>query len=148
MTGFAAGCGRDPVASPETADSLTLYSIDGRDFEPGKAPKSEETFHGYPVLGKVEVKEAAKRKEILSALKDGIAHSDEKMMAKCFWPRHALRASEKGKTVDYVICFECYQLKIHSDGKVKTEPTTREPQSVLSKHLKDAGVPLAPGTVE
>jgi hypothetical protein len=143
---FTIGCGRDSVAGLEAPEELILYSVDGRDFEPGQAPKAEETFHGYPVLGKVEIKEADKRKEIMAALKDGMARSDGKM-AKCFWPRHAVRAVEQGKTVDYVICFECYQLQVHLDGTAKTEPTLREPQSVLNKHLKDAGVPLAPGMV-
>lgn len=105
------GCGRDPVAGLEAPEQLTLYSVDGRDFEPGQEPKVDEKFHGYPVLGKVEITETAKRREIAEALKDGMALSDGKM-AKCFWPRHAIRTVTRGRTIDYVICFECYQVKI------------------------------------
>jgi len=131
------GCGQE--SAPE---QLTLYSIDGvRD--PRNMPKAEEQFHGYPVLGKIEVTDAKVRQEIMAAIKDGMARSDG-ALPKCFWPRHAIRAFEKGKKIDYVICFECLQLQIHANGTPQTEPTTREPQSVLNKHLKAAGIPIAP----
>jgi hypothetical protein len=138
------GCGSDPVADLEAPEQLILYSIDGRDFEPGQAPKADEKFHGYPVLGKVEITDAAKRKEIAGALKDGLARSDGKR-AKCFWPRHAIRAVTKGRTIDYVICFQCLQLEAHDGDSKSVKPVTREPQSVFNKHLKEAGIPLAPG---
>lgn len=139
-----AGCGGGSVAHLDAPEQLTLYSIDGRDFEAGKEPKTEEKFHGYPVLGKIDVTDAEKRKEIIAALKEGMARSDGKM-AKCFWPRHAIRAVEKGKTIDCVICFACYQLEVHEGGSKRVEPTTRDPQKVFNKHLMQAGVPLAPG---
>jgi hypothetical protein len=142
-----AGCGGGSVASLDVPDKLTLYSIDGRDFEPGKEPKVEEKFHGYPVLGKVEVKDPERRKEIIAALKDGMARSDGRM-AKCFWPRHAIQAVEKGRTIDCVICFECRQLEIHEGSSKSVKPITREPQNVLNRHLKQDGVPLAPGMVD
>ena len=140
------GCGRNPVAGLKQPEQLTLYSIDGRDFEPGQEPKADEKFHGYPVLGKIEVTDAAKRQEIVEALQDGLAQSDG-TMAKCFWPRHAIRAVENGRTLDYVICFECLQLEAYVDGSKSVKPVTREPQSVFNKHLKEASIPLAPGMV-
>src|SRR3954469_9359154 len=99
------GCGAPPSAvapTPVAAEAparLTLYSIDGTDYPPGKQPKAGEVFYGYPVLGKVEVKDAVRQREILGAIGEGIAKSDG-TMAKCFWPRHAVRAVEDGKTVD------------------------------------------------
>ncbi len=140
------GCGRDPVAGPDAPEQLTLYSIDGRHFEPGQEPKAAEKFHGYPVLGKVEITDVAKRKEIAGALKDGLAQSDG-WMADCFRPRHAIRAVTNGRSIDYVICFECYQLEAHDGDSKSVKPVTREPQSVFNKHLKEAGIPLAPGMV-
>ena len=139
---ISGGCGNvDPP------DSLTLYSIDGRDFEPGKEPQTEEKFHGYPVLGKVAIQDFEQRKKIFAALQKGISGSDG-TVASCFWPRHAIRTSKHGNTTDYVICFECLQLQIHSGSSTKTEPTTRMPQSVFNKELQDADVPLAPGVSE
>ena len=75
----------------DSADSLTVYSIDGNDYEPGKEPKSEEKFYDYPVLGKVEVTEPSKRQELIDALKAGI--TDHNKGIKCFWPRHGSRRS-------------------------------------------------------
>jgi hypothetical protein len=144
VTSALVGCGRDAVAGLDTPEQLTLYSIDGRYFEPGQEPKAQEKFHGYPVLGKVEIADGDKRKEIVAALKEGLARSDG-TRAACFWPRHAIRAVERGQTIDYVICFECYQLEAHAGGSKSMKPITREPQPVFNKHLKETGIPLAPG---
>ena len=146
VTAALAGCGRDPVAGLEAPEQLTLYSIDGLDFGPRQEPKTDEKFHGYPVLGKIEITDAAKRREIAAALKDGLARSDGKM-AKCFWPRHAIRTVANGWTVEYVICFECYQLEVHDGNSKSVKPVTRDPQAVFNKHLKEASIPLAPGMV-
>src|SRR5262249_32971335 len=137
------GCGRDPVASLDAPEQLTLYSIDGRDFKPGQEPKAEEKFHDYPVLGKVEIKDAAKLQEIAAALQKGLARSDG-TMAKCFWPRHGIRAVKNGRTVDYVICFECLQLEVYEGSSRNVKPVTSEPEGVFNKHLEEAGIPLAP----
>ena len=145
-TAFA-GCGDGSVANLDVPEQLTLYSIDGRHFEPGKEPKVEEKFHGYPVLGKVEVTDPDRRKEIIAALNEGRARSNG-TMAKCFLPRHAIRAVEKGRTVDYVICFECYQLEVHDGNSKRVKATTRDPQQVFNRHLRQAGVRLAPGMTD
>lgn len=141
------GCGGDPDPLVETPDSLTIYSIDGRDFEDDERPKTDEEFKGYPVLGKVEIEDAEKRKKIMEALRKGIHNSDGKM-AKCFWPRHGISATKAGNTTEYVICFECLQLKVWANEELKTEPTTTEPQSLLNEFLNDAGVKIAPSKLD
>src|SRR2546425_5725912 len=61
----------------DAPDQLILYSIDGRDFDPPESrPMADETFHGYPVLGKVEIIDPDKRKELMTAVKEGIARGD------------------------------------------------------------------------
>jgi hypothetical protein len=137
------GCARVPIPIADAPEQLTLYSIDGRDDIPARRPKTAESFLGYHVLGKVDVTDAEQRKQIMRAVRLGIARSDGRV-AKCFWPRHALRAVSNGTTFDYVICFECYQIQHHLDGQFKTAPTTRQPQAVLNKHLTEAGVPVVP----
>jgi hypothetical protein len=137
-----AGCGRSSSATP---DQLILYSIDGR-VDPYLSTAGEQ-FRGYPVLGKLDIKEAADRQEIMAALAEGIANSDG-TMAKCFWPRHALHAVTKGRSVDYVICFECLQLQIDQGAGPTLTATTREPQTVVNSFLTDAHIPIAPGLHE
>jgi len=124
-------------------DSMTVYSLDGTYHrQKGQKPPAE-TFHGYPVLGKVDI--AAKdRTAILAAVKKGIAQSDGKEN-NCFWPRHGLRLKQEGKTIEYLICFECLQLEEFIDGGQAHKPTTRSPAPVLDAQLERAGVPLQTG---
>ena len=126
-----AGCTPRSAPKPVVPDQLTLYSIDGRDFPPGQKPKSDETFHDYPVLGKVDVKSAEARRVLMAALQDGLAQSDG-TMAHCFWPRHALRIVEKGRTIDYVICFQCLQVMVFDGNSSETKPTTPPVKACLT----------------
>src|SRR5689334_1966387 len=73
-----------------TPDQLTLYSIDGRDPDRRQHLGSNEDYHGYPVLGKLEVADAAQRRQIMRALNEGITGSNG-TSNKCFWPRHGIR---------------------------------------------------------
>jgi hypothetical protein len=134
------GCRRDAHPDLDISEQLILYSIDGRDFEPGQEPKADEKFHGYPVLGKVEITDLGKRKEIIAALQEGLARSDG-TIAKCFWPRHAMRTVSKGRTIDYIICFQCYQLEAHEGDIKSVRPITASPQPVFDKYLSEAGIP-------
>jgi hypothetical protein len=139
------GCGSNSTAILAAPEQLTLYSINGeRPPELEEPPKDVETFHSYPVLGKVEVTDPARRQEIIRALREGLAPKDTPM-ARCFFPRHGVRAVEKDRTVDYIICFECSRIQIHENGQLKTIPTTGSPRAVLNRSLKEAGIPLTPG---
>ena len=95
LVALVVGCGQDSIRDFNSPDSLTLYSIDGNDYGAGEGPNTDEFFHGYPVIGKVEVQNLENRNATMAALRKGIADSDG-TMAKCFWPRHAVRASENG----------------------------------------------------
>ena len=130
-----------PKPSSQVIDSLTIYSIDGR--RQAQPAQDGEKFHGYPVLGKVDVEDAGKRSALVAAVKKGMDDSDG-TMAKCFWPRHGVRFASKGRTVEYVICFQCLQLQIHADGKTNTEAITESPAATLNQYLQNAKVPLAP----
>src|SRR4051794_13551949 len=102
----AAGCASPPSTSlawPESPDELTVYSIDGRHREvrlldPSSKTEAAETFHGYPVLGKVEITDPEQRRELIAALKEGYLRRPQ-MGAKCFFPRHGIRAVARGKAV-------------------------------------------------
>lgn len=137
----------NPVANLEQATSITLYSIDGNHLpqdENAKRPATAEKFHGYPVLGKVELTVAADRKTLLSELRRGI-EGNNGMVAGCFIPRHALRATQPSGTIEYVICFECMQINVYENGKSVTNMlTTAAPQPAFDAVLKKAKIALAP----
>ena len=103
-----------------------------------------EKFHDIPVLGKVEIKDAAKRKEIIDAL--NVSKAEGRGVAKCFYPRHGVRLVEGGREVDHLICFECSYLQIYLNGVLKSNevPISRHAQPVFNKVLDEAKVPIMP----
>ncbi len=124
----------------EKAEALELYSLDpGEDF---KEPDVKKGFYGWKILGKTTIKDAKTRKKIIDALYKALDESDGSA-AKCFIPRHGVRATVDGKTADVVICFECRQMEFHIGGEMKTEPTNDSAARVLNEVLTMAGVPLA-----
>jgi hypothetical protein len=121
-------------------DSMTVYSLDGM-YEGGATGKpAGDTFHDYPVLGKVDIASPKDRTAILVAVKKGISQSDGGEY-KCFWPRHGVRLTQGGKTIEYLICFQCRQLDEFTEGRKTHKPTTEAAAAVLDKQLQSAGVP-------
>lgn len=106
--------------------------------------QDKEGFHGYKILGSTTIQGDA-TKDVMKVLVKGIDDNQE-AIAKCFIPRHGIRAKHDGKTVDLVICFECLHLHIYVDGKKGDNHVliARAPQATLDKILTDAKVPLPP----
>jgi len=141
LVGWWAVTRSKPPGLGEPAE-MTLFSIDGVRDRGGPLPPGE-SFHGYPVLGKVEVTDPVGRREVATALRAGL--SEREMARACFWPRHGVRVTEGGRTADYLICFECCQLEVYDGGSKKVWTTGRSPQGALNRYLTAAGLPLAPG---
>ena len=77
------------------------------------------------------------------AFNRGVARSDG-TMAKCFWPRHALRLEADGKVTDYVICFECLQFRSYLGDQQSELAIDKSPLPVFNEELKRAGIPWCP----
>lgn len=123
----------------EKAESFELYSLNPRHSK----ENPEKSFHGYPILGKTEVKEAKTRAKLVAAFERGVKENQDRVAA-CFNPRHGIRVVRQGKTADLVICFECMSVSPYLDGKeVKGFLISPSPKPVFDKVLKDAKVPLA-----
>jgi hypothetical protein len=123
----------------DKAEQIELLSID-----PQRSDKDgpKDAFHGHKVLGKTTVKGDA-RKELVEAFVKGMEGKIDP--AKCFNPRHGIRATHEGKTVDLVICFECAQFEVYlgTDEKAKHLLVNKSPEPAFDKVLKDAGIPKA-----
>jgi hypothetical protein len=119
------------------AEKFELLSLNP---EPEKV-RPKDHFHGYTVLGKTEVKDAALRKDIVESFKKGM--EGEINPAKCFDPRHGFRATHEGKTVELVICFACSQFYVHDGSGNSKYLVNMMPQTLLNKVLKDAGISIA-----
>jgi hypothetical protein len=111
----------EPLA---VATKVTLYSIDPTENEPvagnelraKTAPLGERLF-GYPVLGSVVISDKERRQAILESLANGIRNKPDEP-AKCFEPRHVIKAESPGNIAHYVICFHCSQINMHSGSDI------------------------------
>ena len=149
LVALVAGCGRSgsTTATIPTPDELTLYAIDGVVNPPTSFASDAKHFRGYEILGKVEITDPQSRREIMTAVLAGISESDG-TVASCFWPRHGVRVVTDGKAVDYVICYECLQAYIFSEGGQTWERTASAHQAILTDRLTAAGIKLAPSVEE
>jgi hypothetical protein len=120
-------------------DQFELLSLDPA---PDKKDTTKDGFHDYKVLGKTQVKDADTRKELFTSLTKGMERVDK--FAACFNPRHGIRATRDGKTVELVICFECHQLFVYLGTEIQPGLlVNHSPEPAFDKVLKDAGIPKA-----
>lgn len=123
------------VTALEKAAELEIYSLDGeRDVKDG--------WHGVKVLGKTAAK-GDEAKKVVALLVKGVAEGSAP--ARCFVPRHGVRVVHEKKTYDLLICFECSQIHIYTDGAEKAEMvvTSDNAHKALDAVLTAAKVPLA-----
>jgi hypothetical protein len=149
---FLAGCGGnaldtkldDKIPEPartalQEAEQFELLSLDPR----RRQEKPTSHFHGWKVLGKTLIADGPTRKKLLLALNKGVKEN-EGMVAACFNPRHGIRVTHQGKTIDFVICFECFQVDMYvAEKKEKGFLTTGSPQPAFDEALRAANIPLA-----
>jgi GH18 family chitinase len=120
----------------DKADEITLYSLN-----PDKKEKKPDTgLQGWQVLGQTTLS-GEDKKAIVKALNKAIAASDGSV-AGCFNPRHGIKATHGGKTVELVICFECLSISGWTDGERFSTLTSRQAEEAFNKVLKDKGVKL------
>jgi hypothetical protein len=131
-------------------EQLILYSIDGRDYFPPEQPpetESDEEFHGYPVVGKVDISSLEDRRMLMEAYHRGVAESVDRVK-QCFWPRHGIRTVEDGKTADYVICFECLRVHVYVGDEVTYPFISEGPRQIFNDYLSKAGISVVPSQLD
>jgi hypothetical protein len=100
-------------------------------------------FQGWPVIGKVTIEDSNTRKRLIDALEKGIEENKGETM-KCFNPRHGIRATHDGRTAEFLICFECFQVMVYVAGEMEQRVLiTDSPAPVFNQTLRQAKVPLA-----
>jgi hypothetical protein len=107
-------------------------------------PKQDtrERFHNYPVLGRTEIKDLMRKRELLKALYGGVKKI-RGGISDCFEPRHGIIANRGTNSVELVICFECEQIAEYADGNNAWSLMSKEPRELFNRTLVEAGVPLA-----
>ena len=142
-----AGSGR-PAADPlppraaaalRDAEQFDLLSLDPRRTDTAAG----ERFHGWRVLGRTTVTDAATRDKLATALRRG-ARENTTTAAGCFNPRHAIHTTHGAHAVDLVICFECLSVAVYEgDERSASFLVSRSPQPAFDAVLRKSGVPLA-----
>ena len=137
-------------AALESAEKLELFSLD-----PDRHQRIDEAddqkaaagthFHGWKVLGSTQLTDRLERSKIIQMFQKGVDESGD-AAASCFIPRHGIRVVANGKTVDFVICFQCFRVEWFEDDQHRQAEIliARSPEPAFDRALKQAGVPLAP----
>jgi hypothetical protein len=100
-------------------------------------------FHGWEIIGRTSIRDEDKRKKLVAAFKTGV-EENQGIGAACFRPRHGIRITEQGKTTDFIICFECFQVQVVVDGlPQRAVLVTRTPEPAFNEALKAARLPLS-----
>jgi hypothetical protein len=127
-------------AALEKGGEFHLFSI-----RPARVEKTDGAihFHGWEVIGRTSIRDEEKRKKLVGVLKKGV-EENQGIGAACFRPRHGIRITEAGKTTDFIICFECFQVQVMVDGlPQKAVLVTRTPEPAFNEALKQAKLPLS-----
>ena len=111
-------CHSGPTSFEEAADpireTITIYRLDG---DAGRQPDSDGTFHAWPITAARTIADPAVERSLLEELRIGIDDPDAQAR-RCFIPRHGIRHLRiDGRTVDYVICFQCGLYRTMLDGR-------------------------------
>lgn len=124
----------------EKSDVLELLSL-----RPARIEKKQgaSNYHGWEVIGRQWIRDAALRKKLVAALLAGV-EENQGLGAACFRPRHGIRVVQKGRYTDFIICFECYQVQVYVDDKPqKSVLVTRTPEDAFNESLKQLKLPLS-----
>jgi hypothetical protein len=138
-----AGCDSGPLRVLEAGDTFTLYSIGENTFAPDDQRGMLESFHGFPVFGRITVGDAKQRTYIVNALQKGLKASDGRI-GDGFKPKHAIRVTYGNRKIDCLVCFESTQIQLRENGETKIWGTTGYPKPILDSCLANAGVPVDP----
>lgn len=121
----------------ERVEVFSLYQCLGGDEE----PETEEEFHKYKVLGRLEVADAGKLEGIWREVQGSVYGGPGEFVVFCFWPRHGLRVYRGERVVDYLVCFECSKMNVFEGEVCEVVSLGRDVDPVfLNELLDEAGV--------
>jgi hypothetical protein len=135
---------REALKSPTAMTILALKPDRPLPAASAEKPDGSDLFHGYKILGKADVDDAALRAKVVSLVERAVSDSDG-TVAACFLPRHGVRIENNGKIVELVICFECHSMKGHGpDGSEFNPSISASVEGALSDVFRSRGLTIAP----
>jgi len=144
--GFSAQASRQDNKIPDQARVILEKATQFELLSIGYGPSSKnppEDFHGWRVIGKTTIKDPDTRKRLVAAMEKGVEENKGDSM-KCFDPRHGVRVTLDGRTADFVICFQCFQVLVYVAGENERRfLITDSPAPIFNRTLQEAKIPLA-----
>lgn len=123
---------REILADPARFEFLTTDPNRYGDFDPAK--DNSPHIHGFKIVSETtfEASDLADRQKLVGAFYAAVQASNGQR-AKCFVPRHAIRAAQGSDLVEMVICFECYATRIYFNGElVETVSQTKYARDIFN----------------
>jgi hypothetical protein len=99
----------------QKAERIEVFRLDPAPLSE-KSKHTKRAFHGFAILAEGQAQTAKQRKEIASFL-GKLFHWNDLRMGACFNPRHGIRAGGGKRTLDLVICFECWRVDVYEGAK-------------------------------
>lgn len=128
----------------ERADSMEIFSLNPHVTRSGNNKGDPNSyFRGWQVLGQVAVPDRRKRREVAETLVECTRRSSGRMF-HCFEPRHGIRVTHDGETVEFVICYECgFGYSYLGTWQSHEFAVSGYSAELLTSLLEEGGVPLA-----
>jgi hypothetical protein len=134
-----------PWAARRALADAEQYELMSLDPAMGSGLMNPPSFHGYRVLGSTPVTDPGTRQRLNDALLASVDEATPSDRKSCFQPRHGVRVSRGGTVTEFLICFQCWSLRVFRDGQPIAAPsTTDSAQATFSEVLRQAEVPLSP----
>lgn len=132
----------DPIPTGLKADLGLTLEEEKQPRPTNGANGGKENFHDHLVLGRTEIKDLKRKRELLTALYRGV-EKFQGLPASCFDPRHGIVAVAGTNRVELLICFECAQGGVYADSGQKWFLIGKESREIFNRTLEEAEVPLA-----
>jgi hypothetical protein len=84
------------------------------------------------------------RSQVLAALNDAIGSADYRLIDACFLPGQALRVSFHERVFEFLISYQCGQIRLYEKGAIIGIIGIPSIPDTLREILSNAEVPLAP----
>ena len=108
------------------ADRVTLYSLESESLHESGKKNQPELFHGYRVLGQLEITEKEAIDSIYQDLRGRVYDELGSSDTCCFNPRHGLKVGKGKESMNFLICFQCCKIYVYSsendDGDYQRVP--------------------------
>ena len=126
------------VSALLNARELELLSVqDQRDRRPGDPPALDRVDE-FDVLGRIALDTGERRQSVVTELSDAIAKWDGRAVGCKPTYRHILREASSAGGSYLVICFQCGDLQVRSDGRAVSQHSMVPGQGAVANGVLDA----------